>query len=102
MGAKATRSAWAYPRGRGGTLTTKWFGDPKQGLSPRARGNLKGIIMPLPRSGPIPAGAGEPNPDNKKCELQWAYPRGRGGTDDGGQAMTYDWGLSPRARGNPG
>ena len=50
------------------------------GLSPRARGNRKGIIVPLPRSGPIPASAGEPECSLMKRLALGAYPRERGGT----------------------
>ena len=90
----------AYPRGRGGTarLTAPplFFA----GLSPRARGNPDRRCCTHVRPGPIPAGAGEPM-EECCCQMaEWAYPRGRGGTESGSSEFGVGKGLSPRARGN--
>ena len=71
-----------------------------EGLSPRARGNLPGLIVSGGRLGPIPAGAGEPRADGYNQGRSRAYPRGRGGTLLKMDGLVSMGGLSPRARGN--
>ncbi len=50
--------------------------------------------------GPIPARAGEPLCAVVGVAEEWAYPRSRGGTRNGGQRDCDLHGLSPLARGN--
>ena len=70
------------------------------GLSPRVRGNLAEIGRASIFSGPIPAGAGEPDYDVSEWRNFWAYPRGCGGTAISENALRSTLGLSPRVRGN--
>ena len=71
-----------YPRVCGGTHLPRGNRDPRQGLSPRVRGNPEGRVDSDTMSGSIPACAGE--------------PAGRQA------ARRAQEGLSPRVRGNPG
>ena len=70
------------------------------GLSPRARGNLRGRRSRGVPERSIPASAGEPGRAASLATAPGVYPRERGGTAgeaDRGKTMV---GLSPRARGN--
>ena len=74
---------------------------PRQGLSPRVRGNQ---ILPVVhhhglRS--IPACAGEPLCYRKRRYGNRVYPRVCGGTSPGWPSAPGSPGLSPRVRGNP-
>ena len=71
-----------------------------QGLSPLARGNLRGSACWQPLLGPIPARAGEPMSPNFSQWLLRAYPRSRGGTPERQTPTGTSRGLSPLARGN--
>ena len=70
------------------------------GLSPLARGNLRRPRWNLPRTGPIPARAGQPILYRITNKTSGAYPRSRGATGSGTNAMSLESGLSPLARGN--
>ena len=91
---------WAYPRVRGGTR----HGEPGTGvllgLSPRPRGNPCDEMNGSAHGGPIPASAGEPLWWQRNRRLERAYPRVRGGTMLGRDALGRSAGLSPRPRGN--
>ena len=90
----------AYPRSRGGTKISPGRHHSNQGLSPLARGNLclsAGVKKPL---GPIPARAGEPQPELLRADWCRAYPRSRGGTRRCPLNPAPRSGLSPLARGN--
>ena len=91
----------AYPRGRGetGQACLTVAGSP--GLSPRARGNQRATCERHGYWGPIPAGAGKPKVSKFLADVDGAYPRGRGETSRNCSSLMADWGLSPRARGNP-
>jgi len=90
----------AYPRERGGTVTSSTGDSEGKGLSPRARGNL-GCARALSLSrGPIPASAGEPQSLRRSPAMPRAYPRERGGTLADTSRFKVGMGLSPRARGN--
>ena len=91
----------AYPRSRGGTVTTPAMASVFQGLSPLARGNLSMRTPEQCRAGPIPARAGEPSGVRSPLTITRAYPRSRGGTGLAQHAARQPWGLSPLARGNP-
>ena len=70
-------------------------------LSPRLRGNQRQLGVILPHRGSIPAPAGEPSFDVRKCRPAWVYPRACGGTANGDRTGVLYLGLSPRLRGNP-
>ena len=72
---------WAYPRSHGATCKATSPVWPSRGLSPLARGNLRGTL-----------GAKLP------C---WAYPRSHGATVRPHHHRGCEQGLSPLARGNP-
>ena len=91
---------WAYPRSRGGTVTTSVSMGASGGLSPLARGNLEEGNFEHGRLGPIPARAGEPPAVVMIHSRDWAYPRWRGGTAKPWPPWTPGQGLSPLARGN--
>ena len=90
-----------YPRVCGGTPsgspTAKEYG----GLSPRVRGNLRGLPLPCPGRGSIPACAGEPSQADYTVARVGVYPRVCGGTIADQGIAPYRLGLSPRVRGNP-
>ena len=94
------RRTRAYPRSRGGTLSTGTREFRRRGLSPLARGNLC-WASPGPRPpGPIPARAGEPGRPTRAAPRYGAYPRSRGGTGMVMLGSRTSKGLSPLARGN--
>ena len=74
---------------------------PKQGLSPRVRGNPErlNLVADDPRS--IPARAGEPLCRGRKQDARGVYPRACGGTVFLLTKSARYFGLSPRVRGNP-
>ena len=90
----------AYPRVCGATGERGGGGSPRQGLSPRVRGNRCASTGPYGNFGPIPACAGQP------CWLPFlvcsgrAYPRVCGATSRIAAQDAPVWGLSPRVRGN--
>ena len=90
----------AYPRGRGGAALISSPVGGVQGLSPRTRGSLAGLLVDDAGLGPIPADAGEPRPAEAQGDRPWAYPRGRGGADAEALECGGDLGLSPRTRGS--
>ena len=90
----------AYPRSRGATSLAASSTAPVVGLSPLARGNLRGRQSAGHRLRPIPARAGQP-PSGHRPRLGWgAYPRSRGATPFGRLSHFARLGLSPLARGN--
>ena len=90
----------AYPRGRGGTNYLEEEARPREGLSPRTRGNPGTSKSRTPTLGPIPADAGEPDRPRRGHPQTAAYPRGRGGTGEIVRRELDSEGLSPRTRGN--
>ena len=58
---RGTRRPRAYPRAGGGTAADVWGEIVELGLSPRRRGNHRGVDALLHLLGPIPAQAGEPS-----------------------------------------
>ena len=72
----------------------------RKGLSPRVRGNPFTSSATSPRSGSIPAGAGEPTARPERPGRSWVYPRGCGGTLQNEHVSGASRGLSPRVRGN--
>ncbi len=90
----------AYPRGCGGTSPSRRWRQSWKGLSPRVRGNRRPGPRSYRRTGPIPAGAGEPARRPRSRRSARAYPRGCGGTGELIFWMTLATGLSPRVRGN--
>ncbi len=98
--ARRGRIGRAYPRGCGGTRMRHQRRCRCGGLSPRVRGNHGAAALPLPVSGPIPAGAGEPPAARHWTTYHGAYPRGCGGTYSTSAPAGSELGLSPRVRGN--
>ena len=92
---------WVYPRVCGGTLCLTQRTELRVGLSPRVRGNrlVTGGLRVTRRS--IPACAGEPGGYRGADLSVRVYPRVCGGTPLEIVAVTGQWGLSPRVRGNP-
>ena len=91
----------AYPRVRGGTPVTSYYGKSNAGLSPRPRGNPSLIGAADFCDEPIPASAGEPRHRRGDLRASRAYPRVRGGTPSVIVAGGDGGSLSPRPRGNP-
>ena len=91
-----------YPRVCGGTGGRRFGLASHQGLSPRVRGNLRGMRGGRQAGGSIPACAGEPRRRRSAPPRPGVYPRVCGGTEVGDEAAPFVWGLSPRVRGNPG
>ena len=89
-----------YPRLRGGTASIRCATSSGRGLSPLARGNRAAAWLTRPRSGSIPACAGEPTPSCCPSSGARVYPRLRGGTRRGASHGLPLPGLSPLARGN--
>ena len=69
-----------YPRGCGGTLARCSRCLRARGLSPRVRGNQRGLGPVEDAAGSIPAGAGEPTARRRSTVTKRVYPRGCGGT----------------------
>ena len=93
-------SCWAYPRSRGATAPLPATVLCQTGLSPLARGNLIALQCGSPRSGPIPARAGQPPTVAPSSSVSTAYPRSRGATAYNFGTHLSVTGLSPLARGN--
>ena len=91
----------AYPRWRGGNLNRPAPLSRSWGLSPLARGKLRGRSSGPWLPGPIPAGAGETAAMAIRIPRFGAYPRWRGGNTGLSVAIRYHGGLSPLARGKP-
>ena len=89
-----------YPRVGGGTLPEGWLSLSTEGLSPRGRGNLRGVMGGGNVIGSIPAWAGEPSVDRGLPHYPGVYPRVGGGTQVRGYSLLNQGGLSPRGRGN--
>jgi len=99
-GSETGRRRWAYPRGRGGAVAARLFGELRQGLSPRTRGSRPRRADQVSRWGPIPADAGEPRQGWSSRRATRAYPRGRGGAVRADEMDLAKEGLSPRTRGS--
>ena len=91
---------WVYPRVYGGTRVYNGTREPKQGLSPRVRGNQHGAISGTRISRSIPACTGEPLDRTKRRDRTGVYPRVYGGTVVLAMMLVIGQGLSPRVRGN--
>ena len=89
-----------YPRVCGGTSLLQTIIRPRQGLSPRVRGNPCASLSSTLRSGSIPACAGEPEAASCSRMGCRVYPRVCGGTMDFPFQLRHSTGLSPRVRGN--
>ena len=99
-GAYATSEV--YPRVCGGTAASVAQTAAVEGLSPRLRGNLDECLSDYYGVGSIPASAGEPRSRCRGIPRTGVYPRVCGGTAQGPIPLGYQWGLSPRLRGNQG
>ena len=97
---RASHRIWAYPRSRGGTVTTSETSTAAAGLSPLTRGNRDDQAAFCWCTGPIPAHAGEPGLLLGGHPSGGAYPRSRGGTGRERLGLTEEAGLSPLTRGN--
>ena len=90
-----------YPRACGGTFRCRRALSMLSGLSPRVRGNLRGLLRLQWSDGSIPARAGEPTRATVRWLRRRVYPRACGGTFQTRPAPGTPMGLSPRVRGNP-
>ena len=93
------RVSRAYPRWRGGNRISGLWAMSGEGLSPLARGKLRGPGGGRRGWGPIPAGAGETVESDLLSPISGAYPRWRGGNSRSCRAWPAPPGLSPLARG---
>jgi len=84
----------------GGTIVLILDAEPRQGPSPRGRGNLAKDTMPSTPPRTIPAWAGEPSDAIPGNAFGKDHPRVGGGTPTCGSIRTADGGPSPRGRGN--
>ncbi len=89
-----------YPRGCGGASAVVDKISLFMGLSPRVRGSLSQGSSGSPRTGSIPAGAGEPYLPVFRLGKWRVYPRGCGGARTEIRAGPRFKGLSPRVRGS--
>ena len=96
-----SRSSRDHPRGCGGTDAPKAKKGPKQGPSPRVRGNPMEESRTDLVAGTIPAGAGEPSQTMASFFRYRDHPRGCGGTSKPDWKSSTVAGPSPRVRGNP-
>ena len=90
-----------YPRECGGTDSARLTCASYVGLSPRVRGNQRGVSQALPQGRSIPASAGEPLAAARSLKRNPVYPRECGGTLPVHNGQDRQNGLSPRVRGNP-
>ena len=95
-----SRSSRDHPRGCGGTDAPKAKKGPKQGPSPRVRGNPMEESRTDLVAGTIPAGAGEPSQTMASFFRYRDHPRGCGGTWAAPTTSSFRMGPSPRVRGN--
>ena len=89
-----------YPRACGGTSTPRSWAITLYGLSPRVRGNPRGLRCDDAPPGSIPARAGEPGIRSAAPDQEKVYPRACGGTERLIWTVFPPHGLSPRVRGN--
>ena len=95
------RSHAVYPRWRGEHCLGGGSAQPRNGLSPLARGTL---VLLASRRAPvrfIPAGAGNTHSLARLNQLSPVYPRWRGEHSEYFADLFTDRGLSPLARGTP-
>ena len=97
---KPVRLRWVYPRVGGETWEQIPGETPKQGLSPRGRGNLGNVHATPLLVGSIPAWAGKPRAPGIPCGMRRVYPRVGGETVVDVMEPFREGGLSPRGRGN--
>ena len=97
---RATSQVRVYPRVCGGTEVRGVSLSLPAGLSPRVRGNRRAGAARRPRSGSIPACAGEPHTRWHLSKHPRVYPRVCGGTQKSVDHGILPKGLSPRVRGN--
>ena len=90
-----------YPRVCGGTRAPRTISRMRAGLSPRVRGNRRGVAGVGHVIGSIPACAGEPTAGTSSGMTPRVYPRVCGGTRPREAMNLVRAGLSPRVRGNP-
>ena len=84
----------------GGTHNRRPARGRRCGLSPRVRGNHRGVVILGNDKGSIPACAGEPAPQSWWAWGWRVYPRVCGGTPPRQLRQPAAEGLSPRVRGN--
>ena len=94
-------STWVYPRVYGGTSILPMPLTAGRGLSPRVRGNHACVLPACVPWGSIPACTGEPHCFHIILSRTEVYPRVYGGTRIIRGYDSWEYGLSPRVRGNP-
>ncbi len=98
----ARRDREVYPRPRGGADLSGPLPLCRGGLSPPTRGSHPATTPGRPRSGSIPAHAGEPSGSDVLWDVTAVYPRPRGGASVNAADPSSAVGLSPPTRGSPG
>ena len=96
----ATDGTTVYPRVGGETLWSREWTEGSQGLSPRGRGNRRGVQVKSKTAGSIPAWAGKPIGSAARKPVAEVYPRVGGETGRPPSPPRQCPGLSPRGRGN--
>ena len=99
--ARAGIGSMVYPRVCGGTFIYYLSVRSNEGLSPRVRGNRKGIMDSVKWAGSIPACAGEPGHKMFRKFLTAVYPRVCGGTCWFDGFLPYQVGSIPACAGEP-
>ena len=94
------RSVGVYPRVCGVTEVDAGDSLERTGLSPRVRGHHYDLRDRHEYAGSIPACAGSPLLKHGRCRIRKVYPRVCGVTDQAGNNVFQDEGLSPRVRGH--
>ena len=89
-----------YPRVGGETEQSLDARTPRQGLSPRGRGNPVLVHPDRQTVRSIPAWAGKPSSSSAHGRARRVYPRVGGETSARPRAPATIFGLSPRGRGN--
>ena len=97
---RSLHNARVYPRVCGGTCIALYSLMDGWGLSPRVRGNRIRAIDLVNRQRSIPACAGEPAGAGAPPRPCPVYPRVCGGTAPPKDCLLWEFGLSPRVRGN--
>ena len=90
----------SYPHACGETTARRLEWRRRGGLSPRMRGNRRRMVSHRRWRGPIPTHAGKPRMIGRLHRLRKAYPHACGETTEFIEREDFDWGLSPRMRGN--
>ena len=99
IGAGVGMAAWAHPRVCGENVTNPPFSLARTGSSPRVRGKLNRVLLPVWTFGLIPACAGKTGDAQQPARYSAAHPRVCGENFFTHLIDTHKNGSSPRVRG---